>query len=106
MEDISMSAKDRLQAAVAMIVLIGAVWGGLSYFAKAEDLRLVEQRLDQKIVFDQVMDTKKLMAVIEERNRSCHSINEWDQRDRDEYKRLQDNLEELKKRRDILLMKK
>lgn len=100
-----MSTKDRLQALVALIIIMGAVWGGISYFAKADDLRMVELRLDQKIVFDQVMDAKKQMWAIEERNKSCKSLGEWDARDRDEYKRLQSNLEELQKRRDQLLKK-
>jgi hypothetical protein len=38
--------RDYLGAVIAFAAVVGIVSGGLSYFAKAEDLKLVEMRLD------------------------------------------------------------
>lgn len=99
------STKDKLQAGVAILVIAGFIWGGLNYFAKAEDLRLVEVRLEQKIMSDQIFDVKRQMWQLEERNKGCKGINEWEERDRKQYKELDLNLQMLMKKQDILIKK-
>lgn len=46
--------KDNLQVILVIGAVIGMTVSSMAYFAKANDLQLVEQRLDQKIQADQV----------------------------------------------------
>jgi hypothetical protein len=100
-----MSTKDKLQALVAVLVIGGFLWGGMNYFARAADLQLVELRLDQKIMSDQIINTKRQMWQLEERNKSCKEINEWDDRDRKQYKELDMDLQMLMKKQDAMIKK-
>jgi hypothetical protein len=97
-------AKDYLGLIVAGVAVASIIIGGLQYFAKASDLKMVQLRLDQKIVFDQVMDVQKRIWTLEDRNReygeNCLS---WpDDRDRVEYRELIDRLERLREREKAL----
>lgn len=90
---------------IAAAAVVGIVSGGMAYFAKASELeelrvevRLTQVRLEQKVVSDQIYDLQKRVHMIEDRNRAfgadCRS---WpDQRERDEYRVLQMQLDELK----------
>ena len=51
---------------MALGTVVVLVVGSLSYFATAADVKLVEQRLDQKIVSDNVMDLQKRVWVLED----------------------------------------
>lgn len=94
-----MKLKDYLQTIIALAAVIALVLGALSYFATAQDLQLVEMRLDQKIVTDQMLDLKRQKWQLEDRNREKgpNCIN-WEPKERDEYRRLQDQLEQLQER--------
>jgi len=92
-----MKIKEMIQGIIAVGVLIGMIMGGISYFATASDLRLVELRLEQKIVNDQIMQLKQRMWQLEDRNKSKDCIKWEDDKDKQEYRILENTLEELKK---------
>lgn len=96
---------DRLDVIIKVALVAGIIFGGLAYFAKAEDLRFVQLRLDQKIVSDQLYDTQKQAWDLEERNRDYGpECSKWpDKRDRERYKVLRVQLEKLKIREQKLM---
>jgi hypothetical protein len=83
-----MNIKEVLQTIIAMGVVIGMLFGALNYFASAKDLQLVQQRLEQKIVGDAILDIQKRMWQLEDRNHG-KELTKWSERDRDEYRKLQ-----------------
>jgi hypothetical protein len=99
--------KEYLGLIITIAAVIGVVAGGLAYFAKAEDLQLVQQRLDQKIVADQAYDTQKRVWALEERNREFGTdCSRWpDARDREQYRELKVKLEELDKQQYKMIRK-
>lgn len=99
--------RDYLGVIIALAAVIGIVMGGLNYFATAKDLELVQLRLDQKIVNDQLFDAQRQVWVLEERNAAYGSdCSRWpDKRDREQYRQLKVRLDELQKRQDHLLKK-
>lgn len=99
--------KEYLGIIIALGAVSGIVAGGLAYFAKASDLELVQMRLDQKIVADQTYDTQRAIWAIEERNvKHTSDCSQWpDARDREQYKKLKAQLEELQKKQDALIRK-
>ena len=99
--------KEYAQTIVIVVAAISLVAGGLSYFAKAEDLKMVQYRLDQKIASDQYYDTQKRIWALEDRNKDHGSeCVKWpDERDRMEYRELQVRLETLKGKLDSMQKK-
>ncbi len=89
--------KEIIQGVIAVGILLGMIMGGISYFATASDLKLVELRLEQKIVNDQVMQLKQRMWQLEDRNKSKEYINWKDERDKQEYRMLENTLQDLQK---------
>jgi len=90
---------------VAVIAITGALLSSISYFAKATDLKKVEQRLDYKIVSDMVTNTYNRMWDLEAKNGN-RNVSQWsDKRDIEEYKKLKILLEELVLKRDNLIKK-
>lgn len=112
-----MSLKEWVGTAVGLTVLVGTAWAVIHFFAtmdyvKAEDkklearIELAEMRQEQKIVGDQLYDTERRMDRLEERNRQYGACSQWpDARDREEYKKLQLDVEKLKKQQEILIQK-
>lgn len=99
-----MKRKDIIEIVIAVCVLVGMIVGGLNYLAKAADLQLVEMRLDQKIVSDQIMQLQQQTRWLENQNYGpC--INWANKRDKDEYKKLLEQIEMLKRKRDALINK-
>jgi len=101
-----MNLKDHLQTIIAGAAVIGIVAGGITYFAKASDLELVELRLEQKIASDAILQINQQIWQLEDRHggKPCA---EWEsQRDRDQYRMLKLKLETLKKRHEEALKTK
>lgn len=100
-------AKDYLGLIVAGVAVASIVIGGLQYFAKASDLKMVQLRLDQKIVSDKMFDLKKRTWALEDRNSQYGSdCSRWpDERDRKDYRELKDQLEMLKLKEEKLMKK-
>lgn len=97
--------KDWVSMGVGLCALGGFAWGAVHHFATAADLQMVELRLDQKIVGDKVFQIQQRVWQLEDRNggRPCA---EWkSQADRDEYRKLQSELQELKLRQEKLMKK-
>lgn len=59
--------KKHLEICVILIVLVGSVVGAINYFAEAEDVKLVEYRLDQKILGDQVYQIQQRLWTLRDR---------------------------------------
>jgi|OpeIllAssembly_1097287.scaffolds.fasta_scaffold1185872_1 uncharacterized protein YlxW (UPF0749 family) len=110
--------KDYCGVLISLAAVIGLVLGAMNYFAKASDVAvgqanlqqrvdLVELRLEQKIVNDQAYDTQKQVWTLEERNKDYGSdCSKWpDARDREQYRRLKNDLDELQKQKDNLKKK-
>ena len=99
--------KEYLGVIVALLAISAAASGGVAYFAKAADLELTQLRLDQKIVGDQLLETQKAIWALEERNVNHSSdCSRWpDARDREQYKKLKAQQEELQKKQDALIKK-
>ena len=98
--------REYLGTIISCATVIAMVAGGLTYLAKAADLELVQLRLDQKIVSDQIYDTDKQIWALEERNRAYPDCRQWpDERDREQYRKLRAQREELDKKQDRLLKK-
>ena len=97
-----MKRKDIIEIVIAVCILVGMIVGGLNYLAKAEDLQLVEMRLDQKIVSDQIMQLQEQARWLENKNYGpC--VNWTNKRNKDEYQKLQEQIEMLKRKRDALI---
>ena len=99
-----MKKKDIIGLVIAVFVMIGMIVGALNYLAKASDLQMVEMRLDQKIVGDQVFQLQERIWQLEDRNYGpCSS---WvNSEDKNTYRKLQEKIEMLKRRRDALINK-
>ncbi len=96
--------KSIIEGIIALGVLVSMVVGGLAYFAKADDLRLVEMRLEQKVVSDAIMQVSQRIWQLEDRHRAEGACVNWtDQRDKQEYRQLQLQLEQLKARQQQLI---
>lgn len=101
-----MNFKVFLQTVVTIGVLIGMVVGGINYFASARDLQLVEVRLDQKIVSDQIMQVQNRIWQLEDRYKGTSCVNWPSSDDRMEYRRLKEQLEKLKDQLKVLRRRK
>jgi len=86
-----------IKKCLAIGALLSMFFGAYLYIdswkADAEDLKLVEQRLDQKILTDRKYEIKDRIYVLEER----HGVGciECSQTIKEEYRELQDDLEEV-----------
>jgi hypothetical protein len=99
--------KDYLGMIIAFAAVVGIVLGALSYFATAEDLRLVQTRLDQKIAADQQFTVQQQIWALEERNlKHGADCSKWpDERDRKQYKELKVQLEFLSEKQKAMIRK-
>jgi hypothetical protein len=96
-----MTKKEIIEIIVGLGIIIGMVIGTTTYFATAKDLKLVDMRLEQKIVNDNIRDTQQLMWQIENRYPGQPDCTTWSNpADRDQYRRYQQQLEELKLQRE------
>lgn len=93
--------KKALATLTILFTLIGGVAAAMSFFATDEELSLVKEdldlvanRLDLKILDDDIMATRKRVWQIEDRYSDRPNC-QWDQDDRNEHREL---LEEIKKK--------
>ncbi len=98
--------KEWLGVLISFCIIVGMVVAAISYFASAKDLHFVQIQLDQKIVTDSILQTKQKMWQLEDRNKRSTNSEVWsDDRDKKDYRELQQDLEMLKKRYDKSLEK-
>lgn len=96
-------SKDLIQTAIAVCTLIAIVLGGMAYFAKADDLRMVELRLDQKITNDQIMQLQNRLWQLEDRH-DAKKCDEWPQSVKEEHRKLKAEIDDLKYRQQKIMM--
>lgn len=101
-----MTLKDNLSTIIALAAVASLGWGSIQYFATAEDLRLVEMRLDQKIVADQSIDLKRRQWQLEDRNKDKGKdcVN-WSESDRESYRRIIEDIRVLEQKQQELMKK-
>jgi len=87
-----MKIKDCLEPIIAIGVAVGLILGAITYFATAEDMKFVQNRLEQKIQFDRMSDTKRIMQEIKMENKG-KPIDKWSAADQKIYKELELQLE-------------
>jgi hypothetical protein len=98
--------RDIIQTAIGICAIIGIALGALSYFAKAEDLHLVEMRLESKIIADQIYQLQSRLWQIEDRNQAYGpDCSRWPQLDRQEYRDLRTKLDDLKAKQNMLMQR-
>ena len=61
-----MTKRNIIETVIAIGVLIGMIFGGMNYFAKAADVEKLNIRLEQKIVNDQIFDTYRIINQLED----------------------------------------
>ena len=88
--------KNWLGIITIILALFGTTAGALEYFAKAEDLRLVAGRLEQKIRADKLYQTMQRLHMLEDRNKSRDCATWEHEGDRAECRLLQLQIEILK----------
>jgi hypothetical protein len=101
-----MDRKDMIQTTATVAVLIGAIVSATAYFAKADDMNLIAQRLEQKIASDASyqMDQRKWQILNRnEKARECSDIK--DERDRDECRMLEKKIKEFDKMSEMYMQK-
>jgi hypothetical protein len=98
-----MNRKNILEIIVALIVVAGFMWGAVAYFASAKDLNLVDMRLEQKIVGDGILGLTMQMGQLEAKHGSQDCSTWSDSRDREQYQRLEVQIEALKKKQDAII---
>ena len=101
-----MNKKDFIQVGVFLIAIIGAVMGVNTYFAKAADLKLVDMRLEQKVISDASIQTEARKWQLLDRNnnaRDCSDIK--NEKDKEECRALEQKIKEFDKRNQILMEK-
>lgn len=54
-------------AILGVAALVGVSFGAVNYFATAQDLKLVEMRLDQKIVSDRIQQLQERIWMLQDR---------------------------------------
>lgn len=87
--------KEKLAIIVIFIGIIGACWGAFVYlnrYALCEDVKKVEQKLEQKIQADRFIDTKRMMFEIAKEHKG-KPVSQWPEKDQKLYKELEIQLE-------------
>ena len=100
-----MEVKNLIQIGGFLITFIVAIIGINTYFAKAADLKLVDMRLEQKIVSDASIQTEARKWQLLDRNnvRDCPEIK--NEKDKEECRNLEQKIKEFDKRNQILMEK-
>ena len=99
-----MTKKEIVEYATATVVLVAAIISANAYLAKASDLKLVEMRLDQKIVSDAIIQVEARKYQILDRNanaRNCSDIK--DEREKTDCRSQERMLQDLNRKYEILI---
>jgi hypothetical protein len=97
--------RDYLGLIIAFAAVIAVISGGMAYFAKADDLRMVEMRLDQKIVSDQIQQVQSRVWQLEDRNQGKPCSDWRSQDEKNEYRKLTEQLKLLDEKQKALMKK-
>lgn len=91
-----------LERFILCATIVGMIYAGEAYFAKAAELEQVELRLDQKIVNDAVDQTDQRLWAIEQRNQG-KTFEKWSVRDQKEYRELQRKSQDLETKQKVIM---
>lgn len=100
------SKKNILEIIIAFIIVAGAMWGAVEYFAAAADLRLVDMRLEQKIVGDSIINLydQRTQLQIKYKNAPCST---WRGKeapaDRKRYLRIESQLKAMETKQNAII---
>jgi len=101
-----MTKKSILEIVIALIVVAGAMWGAIEYFASAENLELVDMRLEQKIVGDSIYNLyeQKTQLEVKYGNDVCSTWRgEQADADRKRYLRIEFQLKAMETRQNTII---
>lgn len=96
-----LSLNKTIPVVVGIIAIVGTIIGAYEFFAHAEDLKVVEMRLDSKILNDIAYDIRREMNQIEDRNGTSDCLR-MSETDRERYRKLQIQLQDLQKKIDAI----
>jgi len=99
--------KKNLEIIIAVGIIIGMVFAAMQLLAWKSEVQAVDKKVDNHIVTQQIYETRRLMNQLEEINRKYgEQCNNWpNARDRNDYRRLKQQLEGLQHKRQQLLSK-
>ncbi len=100
-----MRYKTTIEILVGVAILCSMVFGAVTYFATAADVQLVAMRLDQKILADQINQIRQMMFALEDRNGGSDEAKWYNDYDRQQYRALKIQLEQLIRRYEARLKK-
>lgn len=100
-----MKKKEILETVIAIGVLVGMIVGGMAYFAKAKDLTLTQIILRSKIVGDQIIDLSRQAWQLEDKYKGAPCSTWSNSKDRENYRRLNLQIEQLKREQQELIKK-
>jgi len=89
-----MDTKTLVALGALLLTLVGGTVAAVDYFAKSNDLRLVEYRLDQKIRNDQIYDLYREAWRYENRYEGS-PVCDWPEEDRDRYRKIKFRINQL-----------
>jgi len=92
-----MEVKNWLSIVALTFTLFAGSYGAIKVFATNERVDLVQLRLEQKIVADQIWYVQQQLNQLEDKYRDVPCGSQWGQKDRERYRRLRFDLEQLDK---------
>ena len=101
-----MDRKTILEVVIGIIIIGGAIFGTLHYFASAEDLLLVDMRLEQKIVGDSIINLydQKTQLEIKYGNDVCSTWRgDQSNADRKRYLRIESQLKAMETKQNAII---
>jgi hypothetical protein len=99
-----MGRKELFEAIIAVGIIIGMIFSATAYFATAQDLKLVDLRLENKVVNDNLRDTRQMMWQLEDRYPGRPDCSTWEvEGDKKRYRILQEQLKSLELQRGIIM---
>ncbi len=95
--------KEVIEVTIAIFVLFGMAFGANEYFAKSSDVLFVKASQQLHFTSHAIQEIQGRMWRLEERNGSDNCYKWTNSDDREEYKRLKDKLDKLRKQEDQLI---
>lgn len=95
--------KEVIEVTIAIFVIVGMAYGATEYFAKSSDVMYVKASQQLHFTSHAIQEIQNRMWNLEERNGSDDCYQWQNKSEREEYKRLKQKLDTLRKREDQLI---